>query len=114
MNIETARVSVGMVVMSYDSGNGMRRCPMDVPMGPFRLKQITKGGDAILFPGDMHVRPKHLFLHTDQTVEITEPDYRNMKFPPDFVYVNPAPGHALPINFKSEPITFTTLHMKKS
>jgi uncharacterized protein with PIN domain len=47
MNIETARKSVGRLVMSYDPGSKMIHRVVEAH-GPYKLLQITKGGEAIL------------------------------------------------------------------
>lgn len=66
MNIETARASIGKLVMSLDSGNYCRECPLKAPIGPFRIKQITKGGMAIVDGHHLALRPKWLSL-VDET-----------------------------------------------
>lgn len=54
MNIEEAKANVGKMVMSRDAGYKMIRS-VNVPHGPYLLKQVTKEGLAILEP--KHTNP---------------------------------------------------------
>jgi len=47
MDIETAKKSIGKMVMSRDAGNKMIRSVSRLH-GPYKLLRITKGGYAIL------------------------------------------------------------------
>ena len=49
MNIEEAKKSIGKQVMSRDAGYKMIKS-VDTPHGPYLLKQVTKGGLAMLEP----------------------------------------------------------------
>ena len=55
---EEAKSSVGQMVMSRDAGNKMIHS-VDVPHGPYLLKQVTKAGYCIIDKprGDFHVPP---------------------------------------------------------
>ena len=63
MNIEEAKGAVGAMVMSRDAGT---KCIKEVrkPHGPYLLKQVTKGGLAIIVTpsGDFSVPPTLLSL----------------------------------------------------
>lgn len=59
MRIETARQIIGTMVMSRDAGSKMIPS-VPVPHGPYRLLQITKGGECILEGREEHRVPPSL------------------------------------------------------
>jgi hypothetical protein len=70
MNIEEAKLNVGKMVMSRDPGNKMIKY-VEVPHGPYLLKQITKGSLAILEGRKQPVQPSLLSEPTESKTTVT-------------------------------------------